>query len=146
MSIDHRRGAGRVGRSTIGGVAAGLALVLAILSPVVAVSGPTKLLDPAVSPRAGAPSTVIRFEVTYRNREGSPPDRVTVTIGGVAHEMTAPAGDDAWKQGVVFGYATKLPAGTHSVTFAGIDRERLGPRGPRRGRAARRRGASCRRT
>src|SRR5262249_35684273 len=54
-----------------------------------AAGGPTKLVNPDVTPRSGTTSTTIVFEVGYRNREGSPPDHVDVIIDGVAHAMAA---------------------------------------------------------
>jgi hypothetical protein len=95
-------------------------LVLALVVPAGAVEGPTKLYDPSVSARTATPTTTITFTVEYRNREGSAPAWVRVVIDGVAHNMTGDGGDD-WKKGVGHHFATKLPAGTHKVSFAAAD-------------------------
>lgn len=124
MSIGHRSIAGRIARSsTVTALAAVFAL--ALVTPALAVAGPTKLSDPGVSPRSATPSDVVSFEVTYRNREGSPPDEVRVVIDGVPYPMTYPAGDEAWKDGVRFRFATTLALGTHTIVFSGTDRERF---------------------
>jgi hypothetical protein len=95
-------------------------LLIAFALPVGAVEGPTKLLDPSVSPRTGTPTTTITFTVGYRNREGSEPAYVRVLIDGTAHAMTSDGGSD-WKKGVTHRFATKLPAGSHQVTFEASD-------------------------
>ena len=110
-------------RSRRAAVIAAMVLVLALTLPAAAVTGPTKLLDPAVSPTSATPTATISFGVTYRNREGSPPDYVRVVIDGVAHEMTGTG--TSWKSGVRFSYATKLPLGTHAISFEGRDREKF---------------------
>ena len=99
---------------------AALFVAFAIAAPVLAVEGPTKLLDPIVSPRSGTPSTTIHFDVSYRNREGSAPDHVSVVIDGTAHTMTDDGGT-SWKTGVVHHWSTTLPAGTHAVSFEASD-------------------------
>jgi hypothetical protein len=106
-------------------LAAVAAFVLAALLvlPVFAVTGPTRLSDPSVSPTAATPTTRVTFSVTYRNREGSPPDFVEVVVGGIAHPMTSSGGN--WKSGVVFSWSATLPVGSHSVLFRGMDRERF---------------------
>jgi hypothetical protein len=91
-------------------------LTLGLVLPVLAGDGPTKLDNPNVSPHSGSPTTTIEFSVRYRNRTGSPPDKVVVLIDGVAHAMTAESGTD-WKTGVQLHWSTRLPAGTHTVTF-----------------------------
>jgi hypothetical protein len=64
---------------------AALAIVLVLAAPALANEGPTKLFDPAVSPRTATPTTTITFQVSYRNREGSAADHVSVLIDGVGH-------------------------------------------------------------
>jgi hypothetical protein len=109
-------------RSVLAAVAA-FALVGLLALPAVAVPGPTKLSDPAASATAGTPSTVFTFSVTYRNREGSPPDFVEVVVGGTAHPMTSSG--DGWKSGVRFSWSSTLPVGSHAVLFRGMDRDRF---------------------
>jgi hypothetical protein len=126
VKVRQRGGIDRRVRSLSAVLALGLVLALVLVTPAIAATrGPTKLSDPQVSPRTATPTTTVQFSVTYRNREGSPPDAVSVVIDGRAHAMTAAAGDDSWKDGVRFAFATALPAGSHPVRFTGIDRERF---------------------
>ena len=125
MSIDQPSVPGRLLRPSLSAVIAALLVLLALVAPATAVSGPTKLSDPDVGPRAAVPGQAILFSVTYRNREGSPPDEVRVTVGGSTHLMAPAPGDEAWKQGVRFAFATALPVGTHTVTFSATDREKF---------------------
>jgi hypothetical protein len=124
VSFIHRRRAPQRARKLVGSAFAATLLLLALVLPAGAVTGPTKLFDPSVSPRTGTPSTTIVFTVDYRNREGSAPDYVRVRIDGTAHEMTGDGGDD-WKQGVGYRYATTLAAGVHQVVFEGMDKDRF---------------------
>ena len=110
------RGAGHLLRAAV----AAWLLVLALVAPVGAVEGPTRLFDPSVSPTTATPTTTITLSVEYRNREGSAPAYVRVVIDGTAHDMTGDGGDD-WKKGVGHHYATKLAAGTHQVSFVAAD-------------------------
>ena len=110
------RGAGHLFRAVV----AAWLLVFALVVPAGAVEGPTKLFDPAASATSATPTTTITFTVTYRNREGSAPAYVRVVIDGAAHEMTGDGGDD-WKGGVGHHFATKLPVGTHDVSFVAAD-------------------------
>jgi hypothetical protein len=110
------RGAGHLLRAVV----AAWLLVLALVVPAGAVEGPTKLIGPAASARSAAPTTTITFTVTYRNREGSAPAYVRVVIDGKAHGMTGDGGDD-WKQGVRHHYSTKLPVGSHDISFVAAD-------------------------
>jgi hypothetical protein len=125
VSFDQPSVLGRLLRSSLSGAIAALLIVLALVAPAAAVSGPTKLSDPAVAPRAAVPGQPIVFSVTYRNREGSPPDAVRVSIGGSVHAMAPAPGDEAWKQGVRFTFSTSLPVGSHSVVFSATDREKF---------------------
>ncbi len=122
MHMGSRGGSGRQRRSAIG---VGLGILLAVLFgvPAFAVTGPTRLLDGSASPTAGTPSTVFTFTVTYRNREGSPPDFVEVVVGGTAHPMSAL--DESWKAGTSFSWSSTLPVGEHSVVFRALDRDRF---------------------
>jgi hypothetical protein len=99
-------------------------VLLALVAPVLAVQGPTRLSDPTVSPRTGTPTTTIAFEVTYRNREGSAPARVSVVIDGVAHAMTSDGGTN-WKAGVLNHWSSTLPVGTHTVSFEAESRDKF---------------------
>jgi hypothetical protein len=109
-----------VGRNWFGASLGAIALALSLVAPVAAVEGPTKLFDAAVGPASGTPSTTIVFEVSYRNREGSPPDHVSVVIDGTRRAMTSDGSED-WKHGVQFSYATTLAVGSHDVSFAAAD-------------------------
>lgn len=104
---------------------AAIALLLFIaVSPALAAAGPTRLSAAAVSPRVGTPTTTVAFSVEYRNREGSPADWVTVTVGGTTHAMRINGPED-WKDGVRFSWSGKLPAGIHEVVFEGMSRDRF---------------------
>jgi hypothetical protein len=121
VPIVHRTGT-RTRRPAIAPLAAlwaALLIAFGLVVPVLAVEGPTKLFDPSTSPTSGLPTTTIHFAVSYRNREGSPADRVVVIIDGVAHEMTG-AGS-TWKQGVRLTWSTTLPVGVHTVSFEAAD-------------------------
>ena len=72
----------------------------------------------------GSPTTSITFTVDYRNREGSPPAWVRVTIDGAVHDMTGDGGDN-WKKGVTHHYSTKLAVGVHEVSFEASDTRRF---------------------
>ncbi len=98
-----------------------IALLVALVAP--ASAAPTRLSDPSVSPGAGTTQTTISFAVTYRNREGSPAGWVRVRVAGATHPMSAGGSD--WKRGVPFTWSGKLPAGTHTVTFESIGRDRF---------------------
>src|SRR5207249_7483166 len=89
-------------------IAAMLLVVVALAGPAAAVTGPTKLLNPAVSPRSGSTATTITFTVTYRNREGSAPATVRVVIGGTAHAMRPASSGSDYKSGVRFRVALHL--------------------------------------
>ena len=99
---------------------AALFVVFTLVAPVLAVEGPTKLIDPRVAPRTGTPSTTIVFEVKYRNREGSAADHVSVIIDGTAHAMHRVSGTD-WKSGIVHRWSTTLRVGTHAIRFEAAD-------------------------
>jgi len=99
-------------------------IAMGLVVPVLAVEGPTKLFDPSVSPSSGLATTTIRFAVSYRNREGSPADRVVVVIDGGAHLMTSD-GTSNWKQGVRHTWSTHLAVGVHKVHFEALSRDRF---------------------
>lgn len=110
--------------------AAVLALMLAALAgPALAQDRPTRgseggasmsLRDPRVSLRNGRPSSLIRFSVIYRDRDGSPPSAVRVVIDGHPRAMTALSPSTHYRQGVRFGVAAKLPVGRHRVRFEAV--------------------------
>ncbi|MEW5990219.1 MAG: SH3 domain-containing protein [Chloroflexota bacterium] len=99
-------------------------LLLALTLPVAgAPPGPTKLLDPVVSPRATDAATPVTFTITYRNAHALPPDYVRVAVGEQRYAMAGNGSD--WKAGVEFTVTTTLPAGTHDVLFEARDAERF---------------------
>src|SRR4029079_11222574 len=114
--VHTRTGARRSAATALLALGAAVFVVFALVAPVFAVEGPTKLTDASVSPRTGTPTTTILFEVKYRNREGSPADHVSVIIDGTAHAMHS-AGGTNWKGGILHTWSAKLPAGTHTVSF-----------------------------
>ncbi len=116
----HRRTAA----SPLAALCAALFVVLAVVLPVLAVEGPTKLYDATVSPRAGTPSTTITFDVVYRNREGSAPARVSVVIDGTAHAMIGDGTAD-WKSGAGNHWSSTLAAGTHRISFEATSRDKF---------------------
>ena len=99
---------------------------LALLAgPVDATRGSTRLSEPDVSPRSGTTRTVVSFTVVYRNREGSPPDWVRVTVAGATHAMRPLDPLDQVKDGVRYSFKGRLPVGTHSVTFTSRGRDKF---------------------
>ena len=124
MSIQRRSHPGRPTATPLAALCAALFVIFALVAPVLAVEGPTRLYDASVSPRTGTPSTTITFNVGYRNREGSAPASVTVLIDGTAHAMVA-AGGTNWKSGVLNHWSTTLPAGTHAISFAAMSRDKF---------------------
>ena len=124
MSVIRRHPAQRGVRDLLGAALAAALLVLAFAVPVGAVQGPTKLFDASVSPGAGTTATMITFTVDYRNREGSAAAWVRVIIDGAPHAM-ASDGTTNWKQGVLHTYKSKLPVGTHEISFEASDTRRF---------------------
>jgi len=106
-------------------VAATTLLVAALLAlPAGALGASTQLSAPTVTPKVGTTATTFTFTVFYQNHEGSgAPNEVTVVIDGVKHAMV-PGGND-WKSGVTFTYSTKLPAGSHTIAFHSLGRDRF---------------------
>jgi hypothetical protein len=115
-----RSGTGRPAAAPLAALWAALLIGLSFAVPVLAVEGPTKLLNPSASPTAGLPTTTIQFAVTYRNRNGTAADHVAVIIDGTAHTMTSD-GSSNWKQGVGHSWSTKLSVGTHAFSFEAAD-------------------------
>ena len=124
MSNQGRATRLRPAASPLAGLVAAVVVVLALVAPVLANEGPTKLFDPVVSPRSGTPTTTISFSVNYRNHEGSAPAYVSVVIDGVAHPMTADAGT-TWKSGTGNHWSTRLSAGAHTISFTAMSRDRF---------------------
>ena len=128
-SVPSRSGSGpdRVppvrARAIVASWGVAVALLLALVAPAAAGAGPTRLSSPTVSPGSGTTLTTIAFAVTYRNREGSPADWVRVRVAGTTHAMRTSGSD--WKAGVRFRWSGKLPAGTHTVTFEAMSRDRF---------------------
>jgi hypothetical protein len=114
----------RIAASPLIAACAAILVALALVLPVLAVEGSTKLLDPSVSPRTGTTATTITFTVVYRNREGSAADFVKVVIDGTAHPMTSDGTTD-WHDGVAHHWSGKLPVGTHSVRFDAAGRDKF---------------------
>jgi hypothetical protein len=69
-----------------------------------------------VTPASGtAKTTTFTYKVTYVDPAGRAPTRSSVCIGSVCHPMTRVSGTPA--AGIVYRYATKLPAGKHTYVF-----------------------------
>jgi hypothetical protein len=100
-------------------------LILAVGVPVFAGQppGPTKLLDPEVSPRTADTATPVTFSVTYWNAHDLPPEYVRVVVGGATWSLQGSGSD--WKGGVVFSLTKLLPAGTHAIRFEARDAEKF---------------------
>jgi hypothetical protein len=124
VSIRRRNQFRRVAASPLIAACAAVLVVLALVLPVLAVEGSTKLLDPSVSPRTGTTATTIVFKVVYRNREGSAADYVKVVIDGKAHLMSSDGTTD-WHDGVTHHWSGKLTVGTHSVRFDAAGRDKF---------------------
>jgi len=101
-----------------------VALLVALIAPAAAGSGPTRLSGGDVSPRSTTTAASVTFTVLYRNREGSPADWVRVRVAGSTHAMTQSGGED-WKREVRFSWSGTLPAGTHAVVFEAMSRDRF---------------------
>jgi hypothetical protein len=112
-------------RARLAAALAALFLVALAVSPAVAVTGPTKLFDAAVTPRTALAGQAVLFEISYRNREGSPADRIELVVGGAVHPMPVPTGEQDWKAGVRVSLSVVLPAGEHAVSFAAADTRRF---------------------
>jgi hypothetical protein len=105
-------------------VLAMLVLGLSVL-PVAAVTGPTSLIDPSVSPTVATPTTTITFAVTYRHRQGAPTDYVRVVIGSKAYEMAPTSTSTDYRNGVRYQYKRTLALGTYTVRFEGRGRDKF---------------------
>ncbi len=108
-------------RAAMTAVAAALVMLAALVGTAGAVAGPTRLLDPSVSSRSVVAGSAVTFAVTYRNREGSAPDRVSLLVDGAAVAMHAPGSDTSWKDGVRYQVSRVLVVGSHVVAFEAAD-------------------------
>jgi hypothetical protein len=108
-------------RSWLAASAAAIALLAAMLGPAAAISGPTKLLNPGVSPRTGSPSTSITFTVSYRNRYGDAPAYVRVLIDGAPRGMRVADSRIDYHAGVRYRLVTTLALGKHQIAFTAAD-------------------------
>ena len=90
----------------IGGRALLFALALAL--PAIAAQGPTRLLDPSVSPGSGTTATTFTLSVTYRSQNDSPADFVKVKVGRQALHPEPRRRPPDWKKGVRFSWSGKL--------------------------------------
>ena len=117
--IERRTLNRRPAAAPLAALGAAVLIVLAFVVPVLAIEGPTKLDNASVSPRSGTTSTTIKFQVRYRNREGSAPDHVYVIIDGTRHRMSG--GGTTWKTGVTLRWSSRLPVGRHHVSFEAAD-------------------------
>jgi hypothetical protein len=115
----NRRARRRAILTPLAALAAALFILLGAALPALAVEGPTQLDHASVTPRTGTTSTLISFDVRYRNREGSEPDHVHVVIDGVPHAMSWSG--STWKSGVDVHWSGHLPLGTHTVSFEAAD-------------------------
>ena len=115
----NRRARRRAILTPLAALAAALFILLGAALPALAVEGPTQLDNASVTPRTGTTSTVISFDVRYRNREGSAPDHINVVIDGVPHAMSWSG--STWKNGVAVHWSGHLTLGTHTVSFEAAD-------------------------
>jgi len=104
-------------RTWLGASVVTVLLLCVFAAPISAASPATTLSGATVSPRSGTPSTTIVITVTYKNKAGARPDRVTAKVGSVERAMTGPATGD-WRTGVVFRWSGKVPVGTYPVTVS----------------------------
>ncbi len=129
MPIARRDPAWRRVRPWLSAAAVVTLMLAALAGPALAQDRPTRgseggastsLRDPRVSLRYGRPSSLIRFSVIYRDRDGSPPSAVRVVIDGHPRAMTALSPSTHYRQGVRFGVAAKLPVGRHRARFEAV--------------------------
>src|SRR5205814_6549847 len=66
LSIQRRTQLRRPAAIPLAAVCAALFVILALVAPVLAVEGPTRLYDVTVSPSSGTPTTTIAFQIGYR--------------------------------------------------------------------------------
>lgn len=128
MPIARRDPAWRRARPWLSAATVVTLMLAAMAAPVLAQDRPTRasdgastsLRDPRVSLRIARPTSTIRFSVTYRDRDGSPPAAVRVVIDGHPRAMAPVTPSTHYQQGVRFVVATKLPAGRHRVRFEAV--------------------------
>ena len=117
MLVEKRLNRAHGVRSWLGASVVTVLLLCVFAAPISAASPATTLSGATVSPRSGTPSTTIVITVTYKNKAGARPDRVTAKVGSVERAMTGPATGD-WRTGVVFRWTGKDPDGTYPVTVS----------------------------
>jgi len=107
------------------GVAAAMLLLVALAGPALAQDGPTKLFDPAVSPRTVTLGATITFSVSYRNREGSDPAYVRVSVAGRPRLLVRSGTGGTIHDGIRYAGSFVLPVGSWPVTFQASDTRRF---------------------
>jgi hypothetical protein len=102
-------------------LAALLLVVLAVIPALAATSSATSLRFPTADPTNGTTTTVIAFQVTYRNTAGVAPQYVRVHVGNLTLGMSPRTTSERWSHGVRFEATTTLPAGAWTPTFEAGD-------------------------
>jgi hypothetical protein len=121
--IALRAGVSRV-RAGFALAATALLVVVLLVAPAGVLASSVRLSDAAVTPSTGTTATTFTFGVTYTNKQGSgAPNEIFVVIDGVSHTMVAQGSD--WRNGVRFIFKTRLPAGTHTIAFHSLGRDRF---------------------
>jgi hypothetical protein len=121
--IALRAGASRL-RAGVAIAATALLVVGLLVAPAGALASSIRLSDAAVTPRTGTTATTFTFGITYTNKQGSgAPNELFVVIDGKNHTMVAQGSD--WRNGVRFTFSTKLSAGSHSIAFHSLGRDRF---------------------
>ncbi len=114
----HSRGA--IIAHVVGSIVIGGWALLGLAGGTLAQSGPARLSEPSVSPRTALSTTLITFEVLYRNPPGADASQVVVRVAGAAHPLdavTSTSNHDPSRYRASF----RLPVGTWPVTFEADD-------------------------
>jgi formylglycine-generating enzyme required for sulfatase activity len=77
---------------------------------------PPRLQNLSVTPPAGDPGTLFRFETTYSDGDGDIPTRADVVIDDEPHAMTFVSGDH--ESGALYRYETTLAEGAHEHYYS----------------------------
>ncbi|HET7027788.1 MAG TPA: hypothetical protein VFI28_08860 [Candidatus Limnocylindrales bacterium] len=112
-------------RRGLAAAATATVLLALLVAPVLANEGPTKLFDPAVSPRSAIVGAQVSFAVSYRNREGSSPSFVRVRVAGGVHALARLSSSGTIHDGIRYGASLTLPTGTWPVVFEAADTRRF---------------------
>jgi hypothetical protein len=121
--IALRAGASRV-RTRFAVAATAFLVVVLLVAPAGVLASSVRLSNPTVTPRTSTTATTFTFGITYTNKQGSgAPNEIFVVIDGVNHTMVAQGSD--WRNGVLFIFKTRLPAGTHTIAFHSLGRDRF---------------------